>query len=430
MRLALLISLIFISMCSFAEEARLYGTSTHFAQNKTNPDFFLQFTKGTAFNSHRDEIYWHDVEKEKGLFALTGKAKVSAETINSSAQSGLYPLVVLDYGNKLYDGGDQPYSDEGRHAFGKYCYWVSSMLDSKVRYFEIWNEWNHGMGTSPPRKTGSAVDYVKLTEICAREIRKSKPDAIIIAGSVTNDWGAWPWLSSALENGLMKYANGISVHLYSFLISSGNGQEAFISDRLNQLNTILSKYGNNHIYITEIGWPNHLGKGSVTRADAAALAVRFILHAQASKTIKGIWFYELKDSGTNAYEKEDNFGLHDYTNKPKQSYCAINKLLDRTANNGYTNETLLDELSVRTYFNKKTRTQTTIIWRTLWDNQNKPIEISISSLNQFTTFKSDCSTSDSGKFKLDHLSAGNAPIIIDHTSPLTINRQENVKFSN
>ena len=45
--------------------------------------------------------------------------------------------------------------------------------------------------------------------------------------------------------------------------------------------------------------------------------------ATATDWLKGVWFYELKDSGRNARELEDNFGLYRFDNTPKPAVCAV-----------------------------------------------------------------------------------------------------------
>jgi hypothetical protein len=43
----------------------------------------------------------------------------------------------------------------------------------------------------------------------------------------------------------------------------------------------------------------------------------------AGPWLKGIWVYELKDSGTKPTELEHNFGIYHFDNSPKPAACSI-----------------------------------------------------------------------------------------------------------
>lgn len=420
MRFLLLLLLTLNINFSTADCKTLYGVSTHFAQNKTTPDFFKKFVSDTSFNSIRDEIYWLDVEKEKGVFKLTGKAKLSVDMINMSAAKGMIPLVVLDYGNKHYDGGDQPYSDEGRAAFGRYCNWIVKQLSENVVHFEIWNEWNHGMGSVPPRKFGDPSDYVKLTKSCSEQILKARPTATILGGAVTNDWGEWPWLKQAIDEGLLNHVSGISAHIYSFLIKDPNKQEEFIEKRIDSLNRILDKHAKKDIYLTEIGWPNNIGAGETSQEAAAAFLSRTVLLTQRFKEIKGVWVYELKDGGIDKSDKEHNFGLFDYSESPKIAYCKLDSILRHTKDKEIKTINANMSLNRRQYKNEQQTETITAIWSKDWKSQQFGKRVEISSESDFELINGSCHQVKNPTKRLLELEINQNPILIRHTKHLTI----------
>jgi hypothetical protein len=59
------------------------------------------------------------------------------------------------------------------------------------------------------------------------------------------------------------------------------------------------------------------------QAQADNMAQLVLWASTASSWLKGLWFYELKDSGKNASELEDNLGLFRFDNSPKQAVCAV-----------------------------------------------------------------------------------------------------------
>ena len=62
----------------------------------------------------------------------------------------------------------------------------------------------------------------------------------------------------------------------------------------------------------------------MTEQLAADNMAQIILWAPtAGAWLKGIWLYELKDSGTKPGELEDNFGIYHFDNSPKPAVCSI-----------------------------------------------------------------------------------------------------------
>lgn len=324
---------LFVICCQLAQAASApfpLGVATHFGQNRTDVSKFTDAMQRGGFNSIRDEVYWADVEKEAGTYALQGKAKLSFEMLRGFAQRGQAPMVVLSYGNALYDGGSQPYTDEGRQAFARYAAWVAQQMGPYPVFYEVWNEWNIGGGTRPSRRVGSPSDYVALLKATQTAIKAVNPKAVVVAGALGDDFGGWPWLQAALNAHMLDFADGLSVHLYNYLIplNRGGGDQEFI-DRLTNLKAKVanaSKGRDIPIFVTEIGWPNHEGKGSVGRRDAATVAARLLTRIMSDKIIKGVWLYELFDGGNGGHDKENNFGLLDRNGTDKPVACAIRNL--------------------------------------------------------------------------------------------------------
>jgi polysaccharide biosynthesis protein PslG len=127
------------------------GVGTHFGQGRGDPAFAFKWMKSAGMNSFRDEIYWSNVEFQSDKFAPDAKAQLSLKAFSEAKSQGINPILILSYGNPIYDGGTQPYSEKGRAAFAAYAAWLCKQLKDKVEYFEVWNEWNLGAGTFPKK---------------------------------------------------------------------------------------------------------------------------------------------------------------------------------------------------------------------------------------------------------------------------------------
>jgi len=257
--IAVLLILSFQAASATQSSDILLGYGTHFAQGKIEYRQFTQHRTWSGVNSHRDEVYWGHSETSPGKFTPNENSRASIYAFKNEALQGLKPLVILSYGNKLYDNGTQPHTNEGRLAFSRYSQWIAKELSPfGVQHFEIWNEWNIGSGTKPRVRRGDARQYVKLVEKTYNAIKEVNSTATVIVGALGDDLPDWPWLRQAIEFGLLKHSDGLSVHLYNHSAKESRAGAPELIQRLYTLDAILKRngYKDYPIYVTEVGWPN------------------------------------------------------------------------------------------------------------------------------------------------------------------------------
>lgn len=326
------LGLVFAGIDASASEIPLIGVGTHFAQKKTNQKIFLDWIQQTHFNSFRDEIYWIDIEPSPQQLRPSTRALGTLQAITAAKERGVEPLVVLDYGNPLYDGGSQPYTDVGREGFERYSEWIANATKGRVNYFEIWNEWNIGLGRRPFVRQGAAEDYVKLAKSASTAIRRINPSAVIMGGAITDDTPDWAWLKDAIHLGLLEHVDAVSIHLYNHSMPLYKGGAKEMLSRTRRAHDILKAEWPKRdipIYITEIGWPNNSGKFGVSLADAAVQATEFLLEVKLLDYVKGVWFYEFQNGGNDPSAREDNFGFIDKEGTQKPIACAMTALTEK-----------------------------------------------------------------------------------------------------
>ena len=83
------------------------------------------------------------VEREKGKLAMPEQFDTY---VRKAAAEGLNVLLILDYANRFYDDGDRPRSPEAIEGFCRYAEFVVRHFGKDVRMYEIWNEWDIGIG--------------------------------------------------------------------------------------------------------------------------------------------------------------------------------------------------------------------------------------------------------------------------------------------
>ena len=309
------------------------GVGTHFGQGRGDPASAFAWMKSAEMRSFRDEIYWNNIEHNPGQFQPSPNAIKSLQAFSNSNIAGINPILILSYGNPLYDNGLQPYTSAGRNAFAAYTRWIAQQLNGKVNYFEVWNEWNIGTG-SPSGALKSPTDYTLLASAAYDAIKSVNSANKVIVGAVGDDLNNWSWTRAAVNAGLLRKADGVSVHLYN---ADWGGNSQFGShelvDRLAALQVILRAANGGKampIYVTETGSSTNIGTSKplgVPETVQAEQYARFVLESQTITDLAGIWFYDLVNDGTDATDRESNFGLLRTNLTEKPAGCRLRSLV-------------------------------------------------------------------------------------------------------
>lgn len=296
----------------YAHADFLLGVTTHIAYKNQYSDFNIQAIKRIGLNSLRDEFKWGAVEKEKGIFS---SPKTQFNYFSKAAELGILPLVILDYGNLLYEKGGKPVSSESIEAFANYAKYTAKLLSGKTNHFEIWNEW------FPKPEPSSAESYFKLMQTVAPAIKEANKNAIVLTGGVTIFGG---WVERIVGFGALKYVDGIGIHPY--VQCEGDNRAEVLYNYVKDISSKLNKVNGGKpvpLYITEIGWPSHTGNCSNTPEVVAQYLARGLLLVRTIPEVKGFWWYDLKNDGTNTENSEHNFGLLNYDYTPKPALAAL-----------------------------------------------------------------------------------------------------------
>lgn len=301
------------------------GVCTHFGQYTTTPESDMDIMNTAGITSFRDDFYWSRIERSIGNFNLPADVAKVEKAVNLAKKLNRNPILILDYGNTLYDGGGLPLTDAAQDAFVRYVEYVVNRFKGRIHHYEVWNEWNIGMaGNGIKQLTGSdAVTYAKLLQKVYVAIKKIDPSITVLAGAVTSMDTAW--IRTMMDQGAASFMDGLSVHPYNF----SNGKKStpeYAVDWLIALEGVLKPYANGKqvpIYVTEMGWPTHTGPYGISPALAADYSARFLFMTKALPFVKGVWMYDFRNDGTDPANKEHNFGLMQADSTPKPTYSAI-----------------------------------------------------------------------------------------------------------
>ncbi len=106
------------------------------------------------------------------------------------------------------------------------------------------------------------------------------------------------------------------------LATKEQGQEALATSRATATAT-RSLPEDVPFYVTEMGWPTHVGKNGTDPELSGSYLARLYLLARTSPSFKGIWWYDFQDDGWKAEYNEDNFGLVRPDLTPKPAYDVL-----------------------------------------------------------------------------------------------------------
>ncbi len=331
LRLAGLISSLVLSVPACAQHAQpldarfLLGVGTHqglggpvSARGYVPAENVAQI-KQLGFNAFRDDFPWSDFEVGGRRMGFTPRlGRLEAQVKSGVAR----PLLILAFGHHLVPNSSPPTTDEARQRFADYAAAAAQSVVAQHPLFELWNEWNLA---SKKDAAFSPENYLALAQVARPAVKRVAPNAPFLVGALGDDPG-WTWTEKMLRTGILQHADGASIHLYNFCMGPSKRTSAEIIERLTAFHRLVAQASGNPdfpIYVTETGWTTASNKCGVSEQAQADNTAQLILWAStATRWLRGMWLYELKDSGKNPSELEDNFGLYRFDNSPKPVACA------------------------------------------------------------------------------------------------------------
>ena len=299
-----------------------FGACTHFAQHKHRLPLTLELLRRMGAAWLRDELSWGGVEREKGTF---GFPPYYDRYMTTAGDLGLRPLIIFDYGNRHYDKGMAPVSAEAVAAFVRYCTTLMGRYRRVCRHWEVWNEPNIFFWKPKP----NVGDYTKLLRAVYPAAKKAHPEATIVG--VCTAGTNLKFVEGVLERGGGKFMDAISVHPYRYPRSP---EESDFLGEMARLKALLDKHDAGHlkVWLTELGYPTHVGNRGLPQHRSAAYLVRLMLQALSLPFIERLFVYDFQDDGTTPHYNEHNFGLIRLDHSPKVGYaahCTTARLLHR-----------------------------------------------------------------------------------------------------
>lgn len=279
----------------------------------------------------RDDATWAKIELSPGSYSFNS----FDPSMRAVKQSGIDPLLILDYNNRFYDHGLTPFDDAGLSAFANYAKALVTHYGNQLKAVEVYNEYNGFFSTGPCARKPEC--YARMLRYTYQAIKSVRPDVTVVGGAAL--YADLRWFERLFQNGGLSYMDVVSDHPYTLL--------GFISPELHELagqmvnlQKLVKRYNHGQpkpIWITEMGWSSSFLRVS-ERAQASYL-VRSALLSMAAGVQKFFW-YDFENDGTDRFKREQNFGLlrkpdaaGRYT--PKPAYVAYAVLIRELASHSF-----------------------------------------------------------------------------------------------
>ncbi|MEK0363965.1 hypothetical protein [Pseudomonas sp. CBC3] len=315
-RLALVAAISGLALQSPAQQPEdpfILGVCSHDLHLRDSRSQGNQLLRDAGIESIRTDAHWAFLERSRD------RLKVEPHWyryLAGTEAQGLDSLFILGYGNHFHGDGEKPRSEPVRAAFNRYVAFVAQQFRGRIKHYEVWNEWD----VENPADPQFTQDYVRLITDAAGIIRQHDPDAKVLAGAVTTKGIESGFALRLIEAGVMQSIDGLSLHPYVHCRGRGkNTPEAWI-EWLADVDMELSAAAGQPVplYLTEMSWPAYQGSCGIDESLQAAYLARSFLLVKTLPNVRGYWWYDLRNDGTDKREREHNFGLlrQNYALKP------------------------------------------------------------------------------------------------------------------
>ena len=265
-----------------------FGIMTHFAQGWDRD--LIPLIARAGIRHIRDELYWKRVEPVLGSYVFPASYDAY---MNEALSHGLEPLIVLSFGNELYDEGLTPYTDAGRDGYARYGEAILDQYDGHVRALEIWNEYNGKFAEGPATEDRPAY-YMRMLKQSYERIKSIQPEVKVLGGAAVKI--PLPYLESIFAQGGLDYMDGVVIHPYRGKPEGVERELAALKDLIRQYHDGATK----PIWVTEFGRHDDSTRG---RHKTAAYLVRMAT-LLLSEDVERMYWYLMRD-----YRSFESMGL-------------------------------------------------------------------------------------------------------------------------
>ncbi len=319
------------------------GVNIHFTDPRPGE---IKMIADGGFRWIRMDFKWDATERERGRYDFSSYDRLLA----ALDLYNIHALLILDYGNPLYDNDAPPRTEIARQAFARWAVAAAKHFGGRGVIWEIYNEPN--IKIFWPAQP-NVDEYIALALAVAEAFRSETPNERLIGpASAGIDF---PFLEACFKAGLLDYWSAVSVHPYrnSDPESAANDYcrlrkmiDTYRTARGSERVSVSTASGSDRVIPIVSGeWGYSSAWRGMTEEKQGEMLAREMLTNLANDIPISIW-YDWRDDGADPNEPEHHFGLVRNTLsappasnpagvfEPKPAYLAAKTLSD--FHNGYT----------------------------------------------------------------------------------------------
>jgi hypothetical protein len=308
-----------------------FGINTAFNPDSPDLEARLKAMQRAGIKWGRQDFTWKRIEKKKGEYDFEPYDRL----IEQCRQHGVILFGNLTYNPDFYDmrtpDGVEAYCAFARAAVKRYA--------GKVDCWQIWNEPNLGyLGGDPEH-------YAKLLAASGKAIHETNPNARVLGMNMA--FCDALWTEKILQRVPFDCFDIICFHPYRNPNAPEDKFDWWVLDQYvkrfhktdltpdfplvrmsfleqtDELLKVMAKFGKpKPIWITEMCFNTHIHPYGVPELRSADLTVRFHLLALGSGSIEKVFWWTLKDGGSQQFDAAEMVGLARADLSPKYSYYA------------------------------------------------------------------------------------------------------------
>ncbi len=319
------------------------GICTHFSRRNQGwkAEHLVPLAADMGVSLVRDEIEWHNVEREKGRYSISPE---NHDWLKRVSDAGMGIDFILLYGNSIYENPLDP------EAFANFAKFMARELAGKynIASFEIWNEptnfqflKHYGGSWSGKEPCPWLAKFAELVERTAEVLKREVPQIpLIVAPGDPQFFFMAERFPESLKD-IDAYAShpypsrfppetvpwgGAQIHERDGISVADDDHSYFSLWRRAQEHCRKHLGRELALHATEWGYSTydhhrkgHNMAGYSEEAQSKYLARGTILSLAAG--LESLYIYDFMDDGVNRYELEDNFGMvrhesRSYSKKP------------------------------------------------------------------------------------------------------------------
>ncbi len=276
--------------------------------------------KQLGFNAFRDDFPWSDFELAGRRMGFTPRLA----RLDTQVQSGVArPLLILAFGHHLVPNSSPPTTDEARQRFADYARGSSSIGGEAASDFRALERVESGSEERTLRILARKLPCACPGDTTSGQAERCRMRPLSLVRSATIPAGPGrrrccnrhPSIRRRRLNSSLQFLHGAGqTHVDGdYRPAHDVSSPRRPSQRQSGLPHLRDRDGLDH--------GNKQMRGQRAGSSRQHGTAHFV-GIDRARWLKGMWIYELKNSGQNPSELEDNFGLYRFDNSAKPIACA------------------------------------------------------------------------------------------------------------